>query len=962
MSAYSVNEGLSQGTITGLFQDKRGYLWVGSGHGLNQFNGYGFRSFLNTSSEHSISNDIVRGIFQDSKGSLWIATEGDLNKYDLSSEEFSVFEEPLFVNNTIRVMAEKSGWLYALKGAGGLIRFQDEKPGFESLYIDTLAKGYLFRPESNSIVYANRKGHILMTDLNSEKTGVWTFKALEGSNITAIVELMEGELGICCSTGFYRINLEQNTCSPFHVSTENICASAACVDQEGFIWLAIQNKGIVVFDKTSHLINEYGSNFRPNGLPAFSNISIQELLCDRNGNIWIGTDAMGLIQIRTRNLRFGNVIIPRKSDEELNPIVWTFGRDGLSNLWVGTNRGIYVFDQSYRLVEHIEGWNVEMQSRVSVLISANENTMLAFGHKDVFSFDVKTREYSVHTIDLGPSDWRINSVIQSSENEFWLGTNQGLLKFNLSDKTTERVMPFIITHLYKSPQKELFVCVRNKGIFKHDGNDWVEVLSFSKIEEMREVVMVRAMAEAATGGYWLGTSSGLFLVNDNFEFQKFYSIENGLPDTYINAILRVETNIFWISTNKGLTRFDSKLSTFQNYTKQDGLQSNEFNSGSAYQDHYGELYFGGIEGFNHFSDQSILQNSSDPDISMENLIVGSGTPRQCYEECTYTVSYSENGFTLDLCAMDFTNPDRNRYSYMLLGFDTAFYDAGTNRSVRYTGLPPGKYTFYARTSAGEAEWGLARSLFVIDIVEPFWMAYWFIAIAIIFTVLFFGWIIVYWQRRKFRGQIAELRHQREIEAIRNTISGDIHDEIGAGLTRIALLSDSIVISGGDLKDHSKLKSLSQVARSLSSSLKEVIWSTNPGYDTLNDLHVHLRSYSSDFLEDAGIDVVFEMDELAANRPLNPVKRRSIFMIAKEALTNAVRHGEASRVKLKFQVKGQEFVLEIEDNGKGFFVDKVSNSHGLSGMKRRAKQAGFNIEIRSGEDKGAVVHISGSLIT
>jgi ligand-binding sensor domain-containing protein len=91
---------------------------------------------LNTSSEHSISNDIVRGIFQDSKGSLWIATEGDLNKYDLSSEEFSVFEEPLFVNNTIRVMAEKSGWLYALKGAGGLIRFQDEKPGFERSHFD----------------------------------------------------------------------------------------------------------------------------------------------------------------------------------------------------------------------------------------------------------------------------------------------------------------------------------------------------------------------------------------------------------------------------------------------------------------------------------------------------------------------------------------------------------------------------------------------------------------------------------------------------------------------------------------------------------------------------------------------------------------------------------------------------------------------------------------------------------
>lgn len=962
VSAYSVNEGLSQSTITGLFQDNRGYLWVGSGHGLNQFNGYGFRSFLHTSNEHSISNDIVRGVYQDKDGVLWIATEGELNKYDPSTEKFSVFQEPLFTNNTIRVVAERGNWLYALRGAGGLIRFQDGRQGFESLYQDTLAKGFLVDSTGNNIIFSNRSGHILVSDLASNKTTSLIFEQLEGANITGIVELLEGEIGVCCSAGFFRIDLEQNTCSLFHPTTDNVYVSAACTDREGLIWLALQNRGIYVFDKSSNLINEYSSNFRPLGLPAFGSIVVQELLCDRDGNIWIGTDAIGLIQIRTRNLRFGNVMIPRKSDEESNPIVWAFCRDAQYNLWVGTNRGIYVFDSSYRLLDHIEGWNENAQDRIAVLIRKDDHTMLAFGQKDVLSFDCNTRKYSRHSIDIDPAEWKINSVVQSGEDIFWLGTNRGLMKFNLSNKSTELSMPFGITHLYKSTKDELFACIRNRGISKLQGSEWIEVLSFSKMEEMREVVMVRTMVEAAKSGFWLGTSSGLFLVNENFEVQRAYSIEDGLPDTYINAILRVDENVFWISTNKGLARFDNTLSTFQNYTKQDGLQSNEFNSGSAYKDETGEIYFGGIEGFNHFSDRSILKRSNDPDISIENLFLGSESAAQCFDNCVYTVSYSENGFTLDLCAMDFTNPDRNRYSYMLAGFDTAFYDAGTNRSVRYTGLPPGKYTFYARTSAGDAEWGVTRRLFEIDIVKPFWMRYWFITICIVLVIFLLGWTIVIWQKRKFRRQIAELRHQREIEAIRNTISGDIHDEIGAGLTRIALLSDSIAISGGELKDHSKLKSLSQVARSLSSSLKEVIWSTNPGYDTLNDLHVHLRSYSSDFLEDAGIDVVFEMDQLGTNKPLNPVKRRSIFMITKEALTNIVRHGEANKVKLKFQVKGQNFILEIEDNGKGFNIDKTQSSHGLSGMKRRAKQADFDIEIRSDIDKGTVVHVSGSLIT
>ena|GEM_PF-2774089 len=960
LATYSVNEGLSQSTVTAIYQDAKGYLWVGTGHGLNKFNGYEFETFLHTSDSISISHDVIRGIFEDSASRLWVTTEEDLNVYDTELGVFQVFKAAPFRNNTLRVILEREGYLFGLLGAGGLVKFNPTTGNVVVLCTDTLAKGYCVFSNSSAIWFASQRGAISCYNFSNGVQSRFELGPLKNTNITAIIPLNEGYVGIASSNGFFVTDYEGITCRPFHELSSDRYISAACKDLNGNVWLAIKGHGLLVFDINGNLLTEYGRMFRPRGFPSFDGFSVQELVCDKHGNIWVGTDGLGLIQIRTANLRFGNVHIPRESDDESNSLVWSFYRDESEHLWVGTADGIYIFDQMYNLLHKIDDWSKE-SNRISVFFDQNESTLIAAGKENILFVNKKDFSYTCEAISSGDFKPSIDCGIKLNDDSIWFGTNMGLVKMNIGSMEQKWETGPAITCLSKTSKGDLYACQRSIGIFKLVSGEWKSVMKFKDHQESYDIVMVRALAETNEGGFWLGTSTGLYEVDSEFKVLKVYSLNNGLPDTYINSIITEGENVLWMSTNRGLSRFNHTTNEFQNFLKSDGLQSNEFNAGSAYRDAHGEMYFGGIEGFNHFNDSRIYKSKSAASLIFENLTIGDNKSPYCDSICNYKVSYDQNGFTLDLCAMDFTNPINNHFAYILDGYDSEYFFSGSNRKVRYSSLPPGNYKFLAMASNSEGTWGQPEVMFSIEIVAPFYLKSWFI----ILSVLSLAGLMYLWiqrlQRRKFKREIEQLRHQREIEMIRNTISGDIHDEIGAGLTRIALLSDSLLVSNSESTDRRKLGALSQAARSLSSSLKEVIWSTNPGYDNLNDLLVHIRSYASDYLEDANIAVVFDIPGDISNRPLSPVKRRSLFMISKETLTNIVKHSEAKSVRISFLLKGTLFELRIEDDGKGFEISSLNDGYGIANMQKRAQQSGFVLEMDTLPAGGTAISIKGSLI-
>jgi signal transduction histidine kinase len=317
------------------------------------------------------------------------------------------------------------------------------------------------------------------------------------------------------------------------------------------------------------------------------------------------------------------------------------------------------------------------------------------------------------------------------------------------------------------------------------------------------------------------------------------------------------------------------------------------------------------------------------------------------------LQHRQNYVSFDFQAIAFHQQEDLQYAYMLEGIDPDWIESGNRHFANYQALPPGEYRFKVKVSDGQNGWEPNEISIPVVIVPAWWQTWAFRIFLAVLILLGIAWLIRFYATRKLRKRLERLEQMQEIERIRNRIARDIHDEIGSGLSKIALLSGTLERkSQGDdelLKASSRVRSLS---REVIRSMGEIIWAVNPGNDSVASLLSFVRSYINQFSEESGISVRAELSTASSElnqAPLRPELKRNLLMVLKESLNNILKHAQATEIQVHLEFQPNRIRLLVHDNGKGIQGSPdFRHGNGMKNMHKRALELQGSLDIDSSD--------------
>lgn len=861
----SLEQGLSQSVVTCILQDRKGFMWFGTMDGLNKYDGYGFTVYKHDAQNHnSLSDNSINALFEDRFGMLWIGTRDGLNRFDRVTERFTQYRHdpanphsPTGValsHNQISAISESrtnaEDGLWIGTAGGGLNWFDRQTERFthyqhdpanpnslshdqvRAIYFDhsgvmwigtsgglnklilEKANGsspavqfthYKHDPNNpNSLshnrvaaIYEDRRGNLWLTTigggLNKFDRASGLFKrymhedndaaSLSHNNVRPICEdPLRGILWIGTSGGLDEfdptaerfVHHRNDPANPKSLSNDDVWS--VYEDRSGTLWAGTYGGGINKFSEAKEKFAHYKQDpSNPNSLGHDMVMAIHE---DRSGTLWVGTGGGGLFQDDARLegfIRYRHD--PNVPSSLINDGVAAICEDRTGTLWIGTGEGLDRFDRARKRFIHCRYDPADPHSLsakgVSVIYEDHAGTLwIGTGAGGLNRFDRATEKFARYQHDpANPhslSDNMIYAISTDAANELWIGTAQGLNKF---DRVSERFLRY--QHEPANPKS-----LGNNRVFAiYADQDDSNIL-------------------------WIGTWGGGL---DRFdkrtgEFMHFTE-KDGLPNGVIYGILGDEAGNLWVSTNNGLSRFDPRAKTFRNYDADDGLQSNEFNQGAYCKNKNGEMFFGGIAGFNRFHPARIDDNPHPPPIVLTafkkfDKLVKLDTA--ITDLTRLKLSYRDNFFSFAFAALDFTNPPKNQYAYKLEGFDEDWIYCGTRRYASYTNLDGGKYTFHVKGANSDGVWNEQGVAVEILVAPPFWKTWWFISFAAI-TLAFLGYGIY---RHKLHDDLARARIASELKAAHDMQMGlmPTSDPVVAGFDISGICKPAEAV-GGDFFDY-----------------------------------------------------------------------------------------------------------------------------------------------------------------
>ena len=540
--------------------------------------------------------------------------------------------------------------------------------------------------------------------------------------------------------------------------------------------------------------------------------------------------------------------------------------------------------------------------------------------------EVKT--FSLRRIDPKCSDF-VSTLFKDSRGLLYLNSwNGGFVRFD--------------------PDKESF------NIYHHHSND-KNSLSYENCH---------SFIETGNGLIWFGTMGGGINVFNpaTGKFKAFTKID-GLIHDNVTSLIKDRQGRFWAGTREGITCFvppedpfnEATKIHFRNYDKTDGLSTNSINMSVSYCDSDGTLYFGTRDGgLFYFHPDDLMENDFIPPVFITELRVMNQLILPFQEDSilktpvefanSIKLDYRKNMLSFSFSALNFIHPEKNKYAYMLEGYDEDWtYTDASRRFVTYTNLSPGTYVFKVKGSNNDELWNETPAQLSILILPPFWQTWWFRTIAAIGITL-----IIYGVYRYRMQQLIKL------QTIRNNIASDLHDDIGSTLNSISIYSEVAKQQAG--KDLPALELIGLNSRKIIESMSDIVWTINPENDSFEKIIVRMRSFAYNLLKARQIEFSFEAEENLNAIQLPMQVRKNFYLIFKEAINNLLKYAQATTVLISLYEKNKTIVLSIQDNGVGFADHPEAQGNGLMNMKRRAKEINAALKIESARGEGTRIEL------
>jgi signal transduction histidine kinase/streptogramin lyase len=422
----------------------------------------------------------------------------------------------------------------------------------------------------------------------------------------------------------------------------------------------------------------------------------------------------------------------------------------------------------------------------------------------------------------------------------------------------------------------------------------------------------------------------------------------GLSSNIISAITDDLHDRLYIATSRGLDRVTPETGRVRRFTIDDGLAPGSILA--AFRDRTGALWFGTQGGLSRFVPEPPGRAAAPPILITGLSTAGTPLPTSAIGETDVAladVSPSRNQLQVDFIALGFAAGEGLRYQYRLEGSDSEWGPPIDQRRVTFASLSPGRYRFLVRAVNADGIASDPPAVVRFTVLPPVWQRWWFLSAA----ALALGLLLVALHRYR-------LSRVLELERVRTRIATDLHDDIGANLTRIAILSEVARQPLQRLEaDDAPLSSISRIARESVAAMSDIVWAVTPDRDTLRDVVRRMRDHAEEVFEARDVALTLNLPDDGESTKLGVNVRRDLYLIFKEAVNNAARHSSCTRVSISFVLEGASLSLEVADDGGGFDVNVESDGHGLASIRRRAHRLGAILNIESTTAHGTVVRLT-----
>jgi len=829
---FTQESGLPNNKIQVIYQDQKGWMWFGTSQGLSRFDGYEFVNYNYVPGDTTcLQGVLVRAICEDQNGNLLVGTEnGGLNVFDRDLQQFRhpYADDPHFKGKEVSVNdIQKDSYGNLWLGTNNSILVIDTLGDVKLLAdlsisgTDQLKGNYVRELQFDTAgkLWAGTNRGVFIIDLQNKTSERLKLPLKNGATDDEIWEIFadkDGSMWIgTYSNGAFIVNPETGSMKSVKLKPEldrTKTVRTISTGPFGNYWIGTRG-GLYVYNKSKGMTAFYHHDDQEMG--SLVNNSVLDIFHDRQGGTWIGTRG-GLNLLAKSKQVFHNFGAHPSDDDHkyLNSsIVYTFWIDSLQNIWIGTeDGGINIYHPKTESYTYLKANDHDPNSISRNCVKAlaadgRGNLWIATFLGGVDVLNLKTRHIKHFKHDPNDSaslvDNRVWDFLLDDDGSMWVATSSGIDRFDLHSHK------FIhYPQLCGSEQVTWIKNDSNKNIWM-GSTDEVVIYNPKSNNISRYKEHSRSFLEDSKGRTWITTlDRGIVQYSSITGPLRDYSVKDGLSNNQALCILEDNNHNLWISTSNGLSKFNPETKRFINYYRKDGLRNNQYTYGAACKAPNGDMLFGGISGFTIFNPDIVRSSDQDAPLVLtdfrvfnKKVKIGQGEnailKRSISETTHIDLDYTQNVFTLEFVALNYSNSQSNLYSYYLEGFDKGWNEPSTNRSATYTNLNPGNYVLHVKRVIPGEHTSDRQLQVAITILPPFWKTIWFrVLIFLVISGLIYLLVYIFLYRARIKNELVLERMKasklHELDMLKLKFFTSISHEIRTPLTLILAPLEKLV--------------------------------------------------------------------------------------------------------------------------------------------------------------------------
>ncbi len=942
MRTWQTADGLPASTVTSILQAHDGWLWIGTTNGLARFDGVTFRTY---GERDGLPNPSVTCLVEDGADTLWVGTEGGGLARKQGDGFLAVKTGKDRAGNTVIDLVEDAAGTVWVGTRTGVLSFRGGVPTRVSAVATRLAadaSGVWMLVENVLARWNGRAFSPVPEELDRSRF----------SSLGALATGADGALWFGGANGYIgRFADDQVTTvgegHPVLASTVWELLPAT----NGDLWVGTSASGLGRWRGGGmlHVTTD-------DGLPTNS---VRALCEDSEGNVWVGTSGGGLTRLSTRRVE---ALTTR--DGLSHNVTLALCQDAAGAVWIGTNGGGLNRWADGRVAPHAPNFVLENKSIPAVATDADGSLWIGTSGSGL----LHVRGRAIESVSVPGR--AVAALERDAEGALWVGTlDGGPARVDGGESTVPSGLEALagqpVTSLLAAEDGAVWFGTAGHGVARWSGG----VLRRWTRSDGLASDFVRTIRADGAGAVWIGTNGGLSRWKDGALAS--FTAAHGLPDVFISQIVDDGAGHLWLGTNRGIARisfsdFDAVASGRASRLEAlslglgDGLPSLECTGGhhpAGLRLADGRLCFGTVAGLAVIDPERFAAAVEPPPAVIEDVRCGTASlVRAGPHPSPVQMKTGSEPVEFRFTALHFTAPERVRFRYRLRGVEeTGWTEAGGARSATWARLPPGYTAFEVITSADGVTWSDPPASFALLVPTPWWRRPVVLGAG---SVLAFGGMaagVRFVTRRRLQRRMRALEQQFALERERTRIARDIHDDLGANLTQISLLS----AMGREKRDQpavvdEQFSAIATTAGELVQSLDAIVWAVNPRHDTLESLARYITRFAGDFCAHSAVRLRLDVPPELPEATLSSEVRHNLFLAAKEALNNALRHAGATELRIRMSADATSFTLSVEDDGRGFVPSAGGDGDGLDNMRRRLADCGGSCELSSAPGRGTSV--------